>query len=62
VEDAKAKDDILYVTCDSSARPKVLHALENDGFEITDFKTVEISLEDVFVRLLSGEDEKGGDE
>jgi ABC-2 type transport system ATP-binding protein len=62
VADASAKDDTMYVICDSSARPKVLNALENEGFEIADFKTIETSLEDVFVKMVSEEEEKGSDE
>lgn len=62
VEDAEAKGDVMYVTCDSSARPKVLNALENEGYEIADFKTIETSLEDVFVKLVTGREEEGGDE
>jgi ABC-2 type transport system ATP-binding protein len=62
VKDAEVKGDTLFVTCDSSARPKVLNALEDSGFEISDFKTVETSLEDVFVTLLSNGKDKGGDE
>jgi ABC-2 type transport system ATP-binding protein len=50
------------VTCDSTARPKVLNALEAEGYEIADFKTEETSLEDVFVKLVADEDESGGEE
>ncbi len=62
VADAEAKDDTMFVICDSSARPKVLNALENEGLEIADFKTIETSLEDVFVKMVSEDEEKGGDE
>jgi ABC-2 type transport system ATP-binding protein len=62
VADATAKDDTMYVICDSSARPKVLNAIESEGFEIADFKTIETSLEDVFVKVVSEEEKEGGDE
>ncbi|UCF08447.1 MAG: ABC transporter ATP-binding protein, partial [Thermoplasmata archaeon] len=62
VEDAKAMGDTMHVTCDSTARPKVLNALENEGYEIADFKTKETSLEDVFVRLVTEEEKAEGDE
>ena len=62
VESAEAKGDTMYVICDSSARPKVLNVLEGEGYEIADFKTQETSLEDVFVKLVSGKEEEGGDE
>jgi ABC-2 type transport system ATP-binding protein len=62
VADASAKDDTMYVVCDSSARPKVLKALESEGLEIADFKTIETSLEDVFVKMVSEEDKQGGGE
>jgi ABC-2 type transport system ATP-binding protein len=62
VEDVKADGDTMQVTCDSTARPKVLNALEAEGYEIADFKTEETSLEDVFVKLVADEDESGGEE
>ena len=62
VADASAEDDTMNVICDSSARPKVLNAIESEGLEITDFKTIETSLEDVFVKMVTEEEEEGGDE
>ena len=54
IEDATAKDDTLLITCDPSARMKVMMAMKEKGVEIQDFKTIEPSLEEAFVRLLSG--------
>jgi len=56
IENVTAKDDTLLITCDASARMKVLMVLKEKGFEIQDFKTIEPSLEEAFVRLLSNEE------
>lgn len=53
VEDVTAKDDTLLVTCEASARMKVMAALDEKGVKIKDFKTIDPSLEEAFVRLLS---------
>lgn len=56
IEDATAKDDTLTITCDASARMDVMTALKARGLEIADFRTIEPSLEEAFVRLLSGKE------
>jgi ABC-type multidrug transport system ATPase subunit len=53
VERAEAKGDLLLVTCDSSARPIVLNFIEKKGMIVSNFKTIEPSLEDAFVKLIS---------
>ncbi len=55
VEQYSAKGDILFITCDSSVRIKVIKALEEAKFEIKDIKTFEPSLEEAFVRLIEGD-------
>jgi ABC-2 type transport system ATP-binding protein len=57
VEAADAEGDKLLVTCDTDARMKVITALKEAGMEIRDFMTIEPSLEDAFVKIISG----GGD-
>ena len=49
--------DELVITCDSSLRARVISVLEEDGLKIEDIRTIEPSLEDAFVRLVS---ERGG--
>jgi len=56
VEAVDAKDDTLFVTCESAVRSKVITALEDAGFKIDNIKTVEPSLEEAFVRLVSKDD------
>ncbi len=46
-----AKGDVLTVTCDPSLRSKVVRVLEEAGYAIKDIRTIETSLEDVFMRL-----------
>jgi ABC-2 type transport system ATP-binding protein len=53
IEYVTVKDDTLTITCDSAARMKVMTMLKENGLEIVDFKTIDPSLEDAFVRLLS---------
>jgi len=52
VESVNAKGDILYVTCESPIRVKVISSLEDAGFIIENIKTIEPSLEDAFVKLI----------
>ena len=56
VEDVSAKDDVLSVICRPEARMKVLSALEEMGMTVHDFKTIDPSLEDAFVKLISREE------
>jgi len=56
VETAEAEGDKLLVTCDTDARMDVMTALKEAGVEIRDFRTIEPSLEDAFVKMVSGGD------
>lgn len=53
IEQAAVKDDTLLVTCDTSVRLKVMTAMKERGLDIQDFRTIDPSLEEAFVRLLS---------
>jgi ABC-type multidrug transport system ATPase subunit len=59
VEDVSARGDVLSVICQAETKMKVLSALEEMGLTVHDFKTIEPSLEDAFVKLIS---KKGGGE
>jgi ABC-2 type transport system ATP-binding protein len=52
VEEVEAKDDKLLVTCEADARIKVISLLK-EHFKIKDIRTIEPSLEEAFVRLIS---------
>jgi len=52
IEAVDAKDNKLFVTCDSSVRSQVITKLEEAGLKIDNIKTIEPSLEDAFVRLI----------
>jgi len=56
VEDVVVKDDTMLVTCDAAFRLKIMMTMNERGLRIEDFRTVEPSLEEAFVRLLSGEE------
>jgi len=53
VEAVDAKDDMLFVTCESSVRSRVITTLEEAGLKIVGIKTIEPSLEEAFVKLIS---------
>jgi ABC-2 type transport system ATP-binding protein len=53
VESVDSKDDKLFVSCESSVRSRVITKLEESGFKIDNIKTIEPSLEEAFVRLIS---------
>ena len=53
VDSVDAKDDILFVTCESSIRSRVITILEESGIKISGIKTIEPSLEEAFVKLIS---------
>ncbi len=55
VEEVSLKDGALMVTCDAFARMEVMTSLRERGVRVLDFKTIEPSLEEVFVKLLSEE-------
>lgn len=55
VEFAEIKRDTLIITCDSSARIKVISALEKAGYKIENIKTIEPKLEDAFIKLIGGD-------
>jgi ABC-type multidrug transport system ATPase subunit len=54
IEAIDAKGDTLFVTCDPSARSKIIARLEKAGCKILNIKTVEPSLEDTFIKLIEG--------
>ena len=53
VEDVSVDDNALLVTCEIEARMNVMAALRERGVTVNDFKTIDPSLEEAFVRLLS---------
>ena len=55
VIDAEAKGDILTVTCETRSKQDVIKYIQSMGLEISDFKTIEPSLEDTFIKLISEE-------
>ncbi len=54
VENANAKGDTLYITCESSIKSQIIATLQNTGLKIDNIKTIEPSLEDAFVKLIEG--------
>jgi len=56
IEAVSVQDDTMLVTCDAALRLKVMNALRDKGLEILDFRTVDPSLEEAFVKLLSGKE------
>ena len=56
VEKVDAENDVLHVICESSSRIKVIKVLEEIGLKIENIKTIEPSLEEAFVKLISTDD------
>ena len=56
VIDAEAKGDTLTVTCETWSKQNVIKYIQRMGLEIRDFKTIEPSLEDTFIKLISEEE------
>lgn len=52
IEAVDAKDNKLFVTCESYVRSQVITKLEEAGLKIDNIKTIEPSLEDAFVKLI----------
>ncbi len=53
VHEVSANDEGLMVTCETETRMKVIASLQERGAAVRDFKTLDPSLEEAFVRLLS---------
>ena len=53
VEEVTVNDEALLVTCESEARMKVMAVLRERNIAVGDFKTIDPSLEEAFVKLLS---------
>ena len=49
-----AKDDTLSITCESTAKSKIIASLEKAKYRIINIKTIEPSLEDTFIKLIEG--------
>ena len=57
VEDVAAKGDSMTITCDAGVRLRVMITMQERGLVIKDFRTIEPTLEEAFVKLLSEEGE-----
>jgi hypothetical protein len=54
IESVDVKGDTLFVTCEPSARSKIIAKLEEIGCKIINIKTIEPSLEETFIKLIGG--------
>ncbi len=59
---AEAEGDRLLVSCAPAVRVQVITVLKEKGLDIKDFKTVEPSLEEAFVKLISKDEGGENDE
>ncbi len=55
IETLDVKGDTLFVTCEVSARSKIIAKLEEVGYKILNLKTIEPSLEEAFIKLIGGD-------
>ncbi len=56
VKDVKVDGNILEISCPPSAKLAIINAIEEAGVKIIDFKTVEPTLEEIFIKMVK-EDE-----
>ncbi|MCD6222390.1 MAG: ABC transporter ATP-binding protein [Thermoplasmata archaeon] len=56
VEDAKMERNVIEVICNPAVKTNVIKAIEEAGGKIIDFKTIEPSLEEIFIKMV-GENE-----
>ncbi len=56
VKDVKVDGNILEISCPPSAKLSIINAIEEAGIKIIDFKTVEPTLEEIFIKMVK-EDE-----
>ena len=52
VRDIKVDGNILEITCPASAKLSIINTIENEGGKIVDFKTIEPTLEEVFMKVV----------
>ena len=51
-------DDKIIITCEPSSRINIISEIKNQGFKIKDIKTIEPSLEEAFMKLISKDEEE----
>lgn len=54
VDEVEAKDNEIAIICDGNRKLQIMEDIKNMGIVIEDFRTIEPSVEDVFVKLLEG--------
>lgn len=55
VENVEVADSEITIICDGNKKLQIIEDIKKRGIEIEDFRTIEPSVEDVFVKLLEGE-------
>ena len=53
-----SKDDKILITCEPSSRINIISEIKNQGFDVKDIKTIEPSLEEAFMKLISKDEEE----
>ena len=51
-------EDKIIITCEPSSRINIISEIKNQGFDIKDIKTIEPSLEEAFMKLISKDEEE----
>jgi len=57
IESIDIKNDVLFITCDSVARINIISEIKDKGFDVKDIKTIEPSLEEAFMKIVTKDDE-----
>ena len=54
----EAKENKLLINCEPSSRINIISEIKNQGYDVKDVKTFEPSLEEVFMKLISKDEEE----
>jgi len=53
IDSIEVKENILIVTCEPNVKTKIITILDKSGFNIVDFITIEPSLEEAFIKMIT---------
>jgi ABC-2 type transport system ATP-binding protein len=56
IESIDIKEDVLLITCDSAERINIISTIKDKGFNVKDIKTIEPSLEEAFMKIITKDD------
>ena len=55
IKSINAKENTLFITCESNVKSKIITTLDSAGFKIKDFVTIQPSLEEAFIKIITND-------